>query len=240
MEYAVVGAGYAGLRVARALTDMGFDAILYDAGVVGGELRIFEKLEEFKDQYGEFISEINELSEDLDVRKGCVLSTVPFKVLSARGVETCDAKAVICTGATDLTPAASRVYGKRVAGIYTLETALRLLAFGFRIGSRVLVLARTGGEVVDTASSQFVSMDYDVEVVNSTEPAEVFGRKRVERVEVDGEEFRADTLVVYGGRKPFNPRNLNGLMAGNIVECTYDYSAVRKNVDEIIRNHLKE
>ncbi len=133
-----------------------------------------------------------------------------------------------------MTPAASEVYGKRVAGIFTLETAVKLLATGKRIGNKVLVLTRRDEGVLNALEEHLVSKDYEVEFLKSESPAEVYGSKRVERVEIDGKSVACDTLIVYGGRLPFNPRNLRGELVGNVVECTYDYEKVEKNVQRIM------
>jgi hypothetical protein len=199
----------------------------------GGELAEFARIEELRDYYGKFIERIEE--SDVEVIKGCVVSTYPLKVISPRGVETGKAEGYfICTGAVDITPAASEVYGKRVAGIFTPETAVKLLSMGKRIGKKVLVLARKEEGIFKALEEHLLSKDYEVEFIRSESPAEVYGSKRVERVEIDGESIVCDTLVVYGGRMPFNPRNLKGELAGNIVECTYDYEKVEKNVQRIM------
>ncbi len=62
-----------------------------------------------------------------------------------------------------MTPAASEVYGKRVAGIFTLETAVKLLATGKRIGNKVLVLTRRDEGVLNALEEHLVSKDYEVE-----------------------------------------------------------------------------
>lgn len=133
-----------------------------------------------------------------------------------------------------MTPAASEVYGKRVAGIFTLETAIRLLAMGKRIGNKVLILVRREEGIFKALEEHLISKNYEVELLKSKSPAEVYGGKRVERVEIDGESIVCDTLIVYGGRMPFNPKNLKGELAGNVVECTYDYEKVEKNVQRIM------
>ncbi len=229
----IVGAGYAGISVAEKLREKGITARVYDMMGKGGELAAFAKIEELRERYAKFIETIE--GSDVEVTKGCVISTHPLKVISPRGIETYSAECFfICTGAVDMTPAASEVYGKRVAGIFTPETAIKLLARGKRIGSKVLILTRKDESMLSALEEHLISKDYDVEVVKSKSPAEVHGSKRVERVEVDGESIACDTFVVYGGRVPFNPRNLKGELAGNVVECTYDYEKVEKNVQRIM------
>lgn len=228
----VVGAGYAGLTLAERLMKEGIEVEVYDMNGRGGEIAEFSAIEEVAEYYEKFLRKIEE--NDVKVVRGCVVSTSPFKVISPRGVEIRDEKEFfICTGATDLTPAASEVYGKRVAGIYTLETALKLLAMGKRIGKKVLILSRKEEGILAALELHLTTQDYEVEVRHSTSPAEVYGSKRVERVELDGETVICDTLIVYGGRKPFNPGNLKGELAGNIVECCYDYKKVDENIQRI-------
>ncbi|AAB89927.1 MULTISPECIES: FAD/NAD(P)-binding oxidoreductase [Archaeoglobus] len=229
----VVGGGYAGILMAERLREKGVVAKVYDMRGKGGELAEFARIEELRDYYGKFIEVIEE--SDVEVTKGCVVSTYPLKVISPRGVETGKAEGYfICTGAVDLTPAASEVYGKRVAGIFTLETAIRLLAMGKRIGNKVLILVRREEGIFKALEEHLISKNYEVELLKSKSPAEVYGGKRVERVEIDGESIVCDTLIVYGGRMPFNPKNLKGELAGNVVECTYDYEKVEKNVQRIM------
>ncbi|MBO8179075.1 MAG: NAD(P)/FAD-dependent oxidoreductase [Archaeoglobus sp.] len=229
----VVGAGYAGISVAEKLREKGVEAKVYDMRGKGGELAEFAKIDELKEYYAKYIEKVDE--SEVEVIKGCVVSTNPFKVISPQGLEVKKEDGFfICTGAVDLTPAASEIYGKRVAGIYTLETAIRLLAMGKRIGNKVLVVARKEEDILKPLERYLVEKDFEVEVLLSKEPAEVYGSRRVERVEIGGESVSCDALVVYGGRIPFNPKNLKGKLAGNVVECTYDYEKVEKNVQSIM------
>ncbi|WP_290623517.1 MULTISPECIES: NAD(P)/FAD-dependent oxidoreductase [unclassified Archaeoglobus] len=230
---AIIGAGYAGLTVAEKLLEEGINATVYDLKGKGGELAVFARIEELRELYEKFIERIEE--SQVDVVRGFVASTNPLRIVSDRGVEVKEEKEVfVCTGAVDLTPAASEVYGKRPAGIYTLETAIRLLADRRRIGNRVLILSRKDERIIGAMESHLTGKDYEVEVLHSEEPVEVYGNKRVERVEIAGESVPCDTLIIYGGRKPFNPRKLEGKLAGNVVECTYDYEKVYRNVQRIM------
>lgn len=229
----VVGAGYAGLSLAERLREKGFEAKVYDMRGKGGELADFAKIEEFREYYSKYIEKVEE--SDVEVIKGCVLSTNPFKVISPSGLEVgSEVRFFICTGAVDLTPAASGIYGKRVAGIYTLETAIRLIAMGKRIGKRILVVARREEGILKPLENHLAARGFDVEILITDDPAEVYGRMRVERVEIGGRSIPCDSLIVYGGRMPFNPKNLKGEFVGNVVECTYDYKKVDRNVQRIM------
>lgn len=223
----IVGAGYSGLLCARKLINLGYSVRIFDFKAPGGELAVFSKIPELKEHYESFINEMKLALEDLRVEKGCVVATNPLKILTPKGVEIINDKAIIATGAVDFNP---WVFGKRPAGIFSPETAIKLIADGYKIGTRFLLAGQ--GEILDLLEV-ILSKDFEVERTISTE-VYVHGSKRVERVEAEGREFRCDTLILFRGRKPFNPRNLLGDLVGNAVVCGYDYSAVRKNVEEFI------
>ncbi|MEM2120532.1 MAG: FAD-dependent oxidoreductase [Archaeoglobaceae archaeon] len=224
----IVGAGYSGLICARNLIDFGYSVRLFDFRKAGGELAIFSKIPELKEHYESFVDEMKSVLGDLNVEKGCVISTDPLRILTPKGVEIVDDKAIIATGAVDRNP---WVYGKRPAGIFSPETAIKLISEGYKIGNSFLIAG--DGEVLELLATH-LSKNHKVERVKSTE-VYVHGNKRVEKVEVEGEEFKCDTLILFRGRKTFNPKNLLGDLVGNAVVCSYDYSLVRKNVREFIK-----
>ncbi|MEM0203948.1 MAG: FAD-dependent oxidoreductase [Archaeoglobaceae archaeon] len=227
----IVGAGYSGLICARNLIDLGYSVRLFDFKKAGGELAILSKIPELKEHYGSFIDEMNSALEGLNVEKGCVISTNPVKILTPKGVEIVEDKAIIATGAVDRNP---WVLGKRPAGIFSPETAIKLISEGYKIGNSFLI---AGNDEVLELLATHLSKNHRVERVKSTE-VYVHGSQRVEKVEVEGEEFKCDTLILFRGRKTFNPRNLLGDLVGNAVVCGYDYSLVRKNVREFIKRFV--
>ncbi|MFN3384096.1 MAG: hypothetical protein ACK401_04290 [Archaeoglobaceae archaeon] len=224
----IVGAGYSGLICAKRLIELGYNPRIFEFKKVGGELAIFSKIPELEEYYGSFLDEMKSILGDLNVAKGCVVSTNPVKVLTPRGTEVIRDEAIIATGAVDRNP---WVFGKRPAGIFSPETAIKLISEGYKIGNSFLLAGE--GKILDLLE-RILSKDYKVEREKSTD-VYVHGNKRVERVEVEGKEFRCDTLILFRGRKTFNPKNLNGHLIGNAVVCGYDYSLVRKNVEEFIK-----
>ncbi len=228
----IVGAGYSGLICAKRLAELGYNLRIFDFKKPGGELAIFGKIPELEEHYERFLDEMKSTLEDLRVEKGCVVSTNPLKVLTPSGVEVIKDAAIIATGAVDRNP---WVFGKRPAGIFSPETAIKLISEGYKIGNSFLIAGE--GEILDLLE-KILSKDYKVERVRSTE-VYVHGSKRVERIEVEGREFWCDTLILFRGRKTFNPKNLDGPLIGNAVVCGYDYSLVRKNVEEFIKSKSK-
>lgn len=223
----IAGAGYSGLLCAKKLIELGYSVRIFDYKAPGGELVVFSKIPELKEHYGTFINEMKSALDDLRVEKGCVVATNPVKVLTPKGVEIINDKAIIATGAVDCNP---WVFGKRPAGIFSPETAIKLIAEGYKIGAKFLLAGQS--EILDLLEAVLLK-DFEVERTKSTD-VYVHGRKRVEKVEAEGREFKCDTLILFRGRKAFNPRNLHGDLVGNAVVCGYDYSAVRKNVEEFI------
>ncbi|MEM0330216.1 MAG: FAD/NAD(P)-binding oxidoreductase [Archaeoglobaceae archaeon] len=223
----IAGAGYSGILCAKKLLDLGFSVRIFDYKEPGGELAVFSKIPEFKEHYESFINEMKSALGYLKVEKGCVVSTNPVKVLTPKGVEIINDKVIIATGAVDCNP---WVFGKRPPGIFSPETAIKLIAEGYKIGTKFLLAGQS--EVLNLLEL-VLSKDFEVERTRSAE-VYVHGDKRVEKVEAEGREFRCDTLILFRGRKTFNPKSLIGDLVGNAVVCGYDYSAVRKNVEEFI------
>ncbi|RLI73146.1 hypothetical protein DRP04_16130 [Archaeoglobales archaeon] len=233
VDYVVIGGGYAGLVCGKKLIDEGFDTLIFEMRRVGGELSVFSRLSDFRTKYEKFIEEVEELKKEVPVEKGTVIKSKPVIVNSENGLKRFEAKKIIlCTGATDVTPAKLNVIGKRVAGIYTLETALRLLSENMKIGSKVLLAGND--KILELAESQLYRLGYEVEFSKLEGDINVIGKTRVEGVEISGVEYTCDTLVVFGGREPFNPLKLKGIPVGNINTCTYDYSKVEENVKDFV------
>ncbi len=234
VDYVVVGAGYAGLLCGKKLIDEGFNILVFDMRQSGGELLVFSKLSDFRARYEKYIEEMEELRKEVPVERGTVIKSKPVIINSENGLKRFDARRIIvCTGAADVAPARLNVLGKRVAGIYTLDNALRLMAENMKIGNKIL-LATMEDEIVKIAEEQFYRLGYDVELAKLEGSINVIGKSRVEGVEIGGEKYSCDALVVYGGREPFNPLKLRGTPVGNVVTCTYDYAKVEENVKSFI------
>ncbi len=234
VDYVVVGAGYAGLMCGKKLIEEGFKTLVFDMRESGGELAVFSKLSDFRASYEKYIEEIEELKKEVPVERGTVIKSKPVIVNSGSGLKRFEAKKVIlCTGATDIAPARLNILGKRVAGIYTLENALRLLSENMRIGNKIL-LAGKDDKVVELTEAQLYRLGYDVELSRLEGDVNVIGKERVEGVEISGETYKCDALIVFGGREPFNPLKLRGTPVGNVVTCTYDYSKVEENVKNFV------
>lgn len=234
VDYVVIGAGYAGLKCTEMLMNKGFKTLIFDMRESGGEMNIFSKLSDFNSKYEKYIEEVNELRKEIPVEIGTVIKSKPVIVNSGNGLKRFEAKRVLlCTGAVDIAPANLNVLGKRVAGVYTLETALRLISEKNKIGSKVLIAAKDD-KVIELAESQFYRLGYEVELSSLEDDITVIGKDRVEGVKIGEEIYNCDTLVVYGGRNPFNPLKLRGTPVGNVVTCTYDYSKVEENVKNFI------
>jgi pyruvate/2-oxoglutarate dehydrogenase complex dihydrolipoamide dehydrogenase (E3) component len=234
VDYVVIGAGYAGLKCAEALMDKGYRTLIFDMRESGGELSVFSRLEGLRIKYEKYIQEIEELKRDIPVDIGTVIKSKPVIVNSGNGLKRFEARRVIlATGATDTAPAKLTILGKKVSGIYTLENAFRTISENNRIGEKILIAAKDD-QIVEIAESQFSDLGYEVERSELSNDIQVVGKERVESVEISGVRYNCDTLVVYGGRAPFNPLKLRGTPVGNIVTCTYDYSRVEENVKNFI------
>jgi len=223
----IVGAGYSGILCAKMLAELGIKVRIFDFREPGGELLSFAKIPEFREHYGRFLEEMGSEMEEIKVEKGCVVSTNPVRVLTSVGVQVLSEPAVIATGAVDCSP---WVYGKRPAGIFSPETAIKLIASGYRIGKKILL---AGEDRILDLLEAVLSKECEVERTKSTE-VYVHGDKRIELVEAEGSEFKCDTLILFRGRRMFNPRNLQGDVIGNALVRGYDYSAVRKSVEDFI------
>ncbi|MCX8172158.1 MAG: hypothetical protein N3D09_00900 [Archaeoglobaceae archaeon] len=223
----IVGAGYSGILCAEKLISIGYNVRIFDFKKPGGELAIFEKISELKENYSRFIEEMRAAIDGVKVEKGCVISTNPIKVLKPGGVEIINDRAIIATGAVDRNP---WVFGKRPAGIFSPETAIKLISDGYKIGKKFLLAGED--KILDLLDS-VLSKNFEVERIKSTDVF-VCGEKRVEKVYSEGVEFKCDTLILFRGRKTFNPRNLSGEFVGNAVVCGYDYFLIKKSVEELI------
>lgn len=223
----IVGAGYSGLLCAKKLTDAGLKLRIFDFREPGGELLTFSKISELREHYREFIDEMNSAMSEITVEKGCVVSTNPIKVLTSKGVQIINDSAIIATGAVDCSP---WTYGKRPAGIFSPETAIKLISDGYKIGSKILL---AGEDKILDLLEKVLCRHYDVERTKSTE-IYVEGDKRVESVKAGGEKFKCDTLILFRGRKIFNPKNLEGEVVGNAMVRSYDYSLIKKSVGDFV------
>lgn len=236
VDYAVIGAGFAGLHCARKLIDKGFNVLVFDMRESGGELAVFAKLDEFAKEYEEYIKKINDLKETIPVEHGTVIKSKPVIVSSKNGLRRFEARRVLlCTGAADVLPIKLNVLGKKISGIYTLDQAVRAISERRRIGEKILFVCRKE-PIVDLVIKQFAELNYVVEVTAISENVDVGGEKKVEEVEVNGVKYMCDALVFYNGREPFNPLKLKGTPVGNVVVCSYDYS----KVEEHVRNFLSK
>jgi len=223
----IVGAGYSGLLCAKKFKDRGLKARVFDFREPGGELLVFTRIPEFREHYGRFIDEMNSALSEIEVERGCVVSVNPIKVLTPKGIEIIKDSAVIATGAVDCNP---WTYGKRPPGVFSPETAIKLIAYGYSIGRKILL---AGEDKILDLLEVALSKNCEVERTKATE-VYVEGDRRVDSVEADGEKFKCDTLILFRGRKSFNPRNLQGDLVGNAVVKGYDYSLVKKSVEDFI------
>lgn len=234
VDYVVVGAGYSGLMCGKKLIEKGFNTLVFEMREVGGELSTFAKLSDFRAKYEKYIEKVEQLSQEVPVEKGTVIKSKPVIVSSETGLKRLESKKVIiCTGATDVAPARLNVLGKKIGGIYTLENALRLMAGNTRLGKKILFVTKED-KIVSVAEEQFYRLDYEVELVKLEGDINIIGKDHVEAVEVGGEKYSCDALVIYGGREPFNPLKLRGTPVGNVISCTYDYSKVEENVKNFV------
>lgn len=232
VEYTVVGAGYSGLMCYKSLIDKGYDAMIFEMKDVGGELSIFSKLSEFKQHYEPFINEMLELKEEIEVEFGTVVKTKPVIVTANESVKRLDSKNILlCTGAADKNPVKSMIIKNKIKGVYTLDNALKSIASGLKIGEKVLMIGND--EIVKIAENQFNELEYDVEVT-SHDDFQIKGKSRVEGVEIGGDEYKCDTLIICVGRETFNPLKLKGTPVGNAKVCTYDYRDVKEDVKKFI------
>ncbi|RLI75923.1 hypothetical protein DRO97_02105 [Archaeoglobales archaeon] len=232
VEYTVVGAGYSGLMCYKSLIDKGFNAVIFEMKDVGGELGIFSKLSEFRQYYEPFINEMMELIKEVEVELGTVVKTKPVIVTANESVKRLESKNILlCTGAADKNPVKSLIIKSKMKGVYTLDNALKSLASGLKIGEKVLMIG--DDEIVKIAESQLNELEYDVEVI-SNDDFQIKGKNRVEGVEIGGDEYKCDTLIICVGREIFNPLKLKGTPVGNAKVCTYDYRYVREDVKKFI------
>jgi len=234
VDYVVVGAGYAGLMCGSKLIDRGFRTLIFDMREIGGELAVFSRLSHFRDIYEKYIKKIEELKEEVPVERGTVIKSKPVIVNSGAGLRRYEAKKVIlCTGATDAAPPKINILRKRISGVYTLENALRLLSSNTKLGDKILIASKYD-EIVKITESQLNTLGYNVELSELDDDFNVIGKTKVEGVEISGTKYKCDTVIIFGGREPFNPLKLRGLPVGNLVACTYDYSKVEENVRSFI------
>ena len=232
VDYAIVGAGYSGLMCYKSLIDEGFNAMIFEMKSIGGELNVFSKLPEFRQYYEPFINEMFELRQEVEVEFGTVVKTKPVIVTSNDSVKRLDSKNILlCTGAADKNPVKSLVMRNKMKGVYTLDGALKSLASGLKIGEKVLMIG--DGEIIKIAETQFNKLEYNVEVT-SNESFQIKGKGRVESVEIGGDEYKCDALIICVGRETFNPLKLKGIPVGNAKVCTYNYKEVKDDVKKFI------
>ena len=232
VDYTIVGAGYSGLMCYKSLIEKGYNAVIFEMKEVGGELNVFSRLPELRQYYEPFINEMFELKREIEVEFGTVVKTKPVIVTSNDSVKRLDSKNILlCTGAADKNPVKGLVMKNKMKGVYTLDNALRSIASGLKIGERVLMIG--DGEIVKIAETQFNELEYSVEVASHNN-FQIKGKSRVESVEVDGDEYKCDTLIICIGREIFNPLKLKGLPVGNAKVCSYDYWEVKEDVNRFI------
>lgn len=234
VDYVVVGAGYAGIMCGKLLLEKGFNTLIFEMREVGGELAVFSKLNYFRDKYERYIKELEELKEVVPVEKGTVIKSKPVIVSGENGLKRLEAKKVlICTGAADSIPLKLNFLRKKMNGIYTLDNALKMIAEDQKIGEKILIVAKDD-DIIKVTEQLLVNLDYNVDVAEFSGEINVSGKERVEVVEINDQNFRCDTLIIYKGREAFNPLKLRGTPVGNIVTCTYNYSKVESNVKNFL------
>lgn len=234
VDYVVIGAGYAGLNCAVRLIEKGLKILVFDMRGAGGELDVFSKLSVFAEEYTKYIEEVEELKKLVSVELGTVIKSKPVIVSSKNGLKRFESRRVLlCSGAADFAPVKLSALGKKIAGIYMLDHTLRAISEKKRIGEKILLVCNKD-PIIKLAEKQLMEMNYSLETTNVGDKINVIGERRVEAVEIDGVEYKCDTLVFYNGREPFNPLKLKGTPVGNVVTCTYDYSKVEEHVKNFI------
>jgi|Deesub1362A_J573_1020465.scaffolds.fasta_scaffold00099_58 NADPH-dependent 2,4-dienoyl-CoA reductase/sulfur reductase-like enzyme len=222
-DFLIAGGGYSGVLTAKLLRDNGINATVFDSKCEGGELGVFKKLPDLREYYAEYIEEYDELTKEITIHKGTVLGDV---LVMVGRVKKYHSELLICTGCFDNQPFNCNILGSRPAGIFSLQTALKLISMGFTIGKKVLVVG--DDPVLEIVERLMYRRGYEILLMRGKEVF-VEGRERVEKVRVDGEYFNCDTLIYFCGRSEFNPFDLNGIKLGNINAKTYDYRKVRKD-----------
>jgi NADPH-dependent 2,4-dienoyl-CoA reductase/sulfur reductase-like enzyme len=237
----IAGGGYSGVLLSELLSEEGFDVVVADQYIRGGEIGLFSRLPVFRDYYNEFIAEYRDMGADFlkavvrDV-EGNERYEVTLLINGMKRREKFDF-AFICTGCYDKNYFLSGIYGMRPAGIFSLQNALELIARGYRIGRDVLIFGED--RVLEVLEEMLVKLRYSTNLQGGDEVI-VRGRERVESVLIDGEEFRCDTLIYYAGREEFNPFKLPGIKAGNINAKSYDYGNVKEDVLRVFKEFRKK
>lgn len=234
VDYVVIGAGYAGLHCAKRLIEKGFEILIFDMRSAGGELEFFSRLSIFAEKYSKYIEKVNELKKEINVEIGTVIKSKPVIVNSKNGLKRFEARrAILCTGAADAVPVRLNVLRKKLAGIYTLDQSLRILAENGEIGNKILIAGKRE-PIIDLTEKQLEEMNYQFEFIEAGENIQITGTNRVEGVIVDGTDYKCDTIIFFNRREPFNPLKLKGTPVGNVAVCSYDYSKVEENVKSFL------
>lgn len=229
VSYTVIGAGIAGLTLARELSRLGVAVRVIEYRDYAGGIHSL---------HPELTNYINDVLKDVEVmyRTTAVSIEGDYYEIGEAGSKRIES-GIVATGFRVMTLPELGIYGDRPAGVYPFHAVLDLLHYGLLPGKRVIIygdnpyaallgraLMERGCEVT-LVSPKPLSTD----VVKGLRVLQgrvryVRGVGRVERVLVENNVVNADTLVI-AMFKPYNP--FPGLKAvGQAVIETYDPNIV--------------
>lgn len=232
VSYAVVGAGLAGLTLASEFMKYGVDFEVFEYRDYAGGVHILDN---------KLLSEIMEITKNININYGASLLSINNKpiIVSRKGsMDVIGKSLIIATGFRVMTLVELGIYGDRPAGIYTFHAAVDLIRSGLLPGRNVVVYGDNNYALL--LAKKLIGMGESVLMVTPKEIKDasnenvrigrvkyVKGTYRVEKILIDDEWVKADTLII-SMFKPHNPMP-NYPAIGQAVIETYEAEVIKES-----------
>ncbi|WP_069807655.1 NAD(P)-binding protein [Vulcanisaeta thermophila] len=208
VSYTIIGAGLAGLVLAKELVKSGFGVRVIEYRDYPGGIHTLN--EEILRGVMKDVGDV-----EINYESTAVLINDKPVIVSRKGVEELGGNTIVATGFRVMTPVELGIYGDRPAGVYAFHAVIDLLRSDLLPGRNVVVygdnvyawlltkeLINKGVNALMVSPSGL--MGVSSEAVRVGRIKYVRGSSRVEKILIDNEWVNADTLVI-GMFRPYNP-----------------------------------
>lgn len=239
-RYTIVGAGLAGLTLASELSKYDVKYRLIESRDYAGGIHILDE---------GLMNDITKMVNNVNVQFKSTLLSINNRsiIVSEGGVEdVINDVIIIATGFRVMTPMELNIYGDRPAGVYTFHAVIDLLRYGLLPGHDVVVYGDNNyalsltKELIKRGVNAFMISPRTMEgitqeIIKIGYVKYIKGSSRVEKILVNNEWVKADTLVI-SMFKPYNPIPSYPAI-GQAAINTYEPGIVKKTA-EIMANEL--